>query len=130
MKNQEAERIDAVVDLNALDRIAAKVYKIAAEHGFHEGEVIGKEAATKERIAIFIANLHSECSELWESSKRGSLFDECDKNIGVTSAGEELADIIIRALDTAHTLGISISSAVSLKSAYNETRPYKHGKNC
>jgi NTP pyrophosphatase (non-canonical NTP hydrolase) len=123
-------------DMRALSRIAARLYRVSADHGFHEGEVIGPQAATTERIAIFVANLHGECSELWEAYRKGSLFDTCDKNTRalalppLTNAEEELADIIIRALDTAHTLGIDVGRAITIKTAYNEQRPHKHGKKC
>lgn len=45
----------------------------------------------------------------------------------LTCAEEELADVIIRALDTAGTLRIDIDRAVRIKHAYNETRPHRHG---
>lgn len=40
----------------------------------------------------------------------------------------ELADTLIRILDYAAEAGIDISAAVRAKVAYNETRPYRHGK--
>jgi NTP pyrophosphatase (non-canonical NTP hydrolase) len=45
----------------------------------------------------------------------------------MTYAEEELADIIIRALDTSHQLGLDINAAVNKKMEYNLTRPYRHG---
>lgn len=41
--------------------------------------------------------------------------------------GIELADIIIRCLDTATAYGINIEEAVARKLEYNETRPERHG---
>jgi NTP pyrophosphatase (non-canonical NTP hydrolase) len=120
--------IDEQMDANALDRVAARMYQIADEHGFHEGETLGEVELG--RLAMFIANLHGECSELWEAARKGKLLDDCDKGIGLSNAAEELADIIIRAMDTARSLGISIGDAITTKAAYNKTRPYKHGKAC
>lgn len=40
----------------------------------------------------------------------------------------ELADCIIRCLDTMHSLGVDIDAIVEEKMAYNDTRPYKHGR--
>lgn len=40
----------------------------------------------------------------------------------------ELADCIIRCLDTMHSLGVDIDAVVEQKMAYNNSRPYKHGK--
>ena len=109
-----------------LNQLASKVYTIATAHGFHKGEYIGGQ--TVERMAAFVANLHGEVSELWEAVRKNKLFLQCDKPIPMNCAEEELADIVIRALDTAASLGIDIGRAVQIKSAYNETRPYMHGK--
>jgi len=40
---------------------------------------------------------------------------------------EELADIIIRALDTAAAMGLRIGDAIKAKHEYNLTRSHKHG---
>jgi NTP pyrophosphatase (non-canonical NTP hydrolase) len=115
-------------DAEAIDRTAKTMYQIAADHGFHEGETIG--VVPVERLGMFIANLHGECSELWEAARRGKLDESCDKGQDLTNAEEELADIVIRAMDTAHSMGISLGTAIARKSAYNRSRPYKHGKKC
>lgn len=51
---------------------------------------------------------------------------------GVTPKPEgvavELADCIIRCLDTMHGLGVDIDAVVARKMAYNATRPHKHGR--
>lgn len=113
---------------DALNQVAGEVYRIAADHGFHEGEVAGM--VSNERMAMFCANLHGEASELWESCRRGGLHKDCDKDVPLSQASEELADIIIRAMDTAVALGVDIGRAIALKSRYNESRAYKHGKTC
>lgn len=109
----------------SLNDLAKHFYLIAHEHGFHNHD------DSPGRIAEFIANLHGEVSELWEAYRTNALFSPCDKapkmSEPLTCAEEELADIIIRALDTAHTWGIDIDRAVRIKSAYNETRSFKHG---
>ena len=40
----------------------------------------------------------------------------------------ELADCIIRCLDTMHSLGVDVDGVVARKMAYNASRPFKHGK--
>lgn len=40
----------------------------------------------------------------------------------------ELADCLIRCLDTMHSLGVDIDAVVAEKMAYNAARPFKHGK--
>jgi hypothetical protein len=116
----------------ALNTVACKVFAIAREHGFHEGDIgsVGELHVTLDRMAKFCANLHGEVSELWEAARKGHLSVKCDKDIqpSLSCAEEELADIVIRALDTARTLGLDIGRAIALKSAYNEQREYMHGK--
>ncbi len=108
-------------DCRGVTRLAADMYQNAVEKGFHDGESIGPEAISLERIAIFMSNLHEECSELWSAARKGTLFHDCDKNCGLTNAAEELADIVIRTMDTAHSLGVDLGLAISKKAAYNKT---------
>lgn len=89
----------------------------------------------RENIAVFVANLHGEVSELWEAFRKGEIHKPCKKakEMGamglpaLTCAEEEIADIIIRALDTAQAFGINAAQAVAAKHAYNTTRPHRHG---
>lgn len=109
-------------DYESLNRIAARSHEIAVEHGFFEGDV---------DVASICSNLHGEVSELWEAYRKNQLDSPCEKaekmEKPLTCAEEELADIVIRALDDAVVLGVDIGRAVAVKMAYNETRPYKHG---
>jgi len=105
-----------------------EVYTVAKNNGFHSFTSVPV-------LGNFIANLHSEVTELWEAYRAGTLNERCDKAAkmeehgveAMTCAEEELADIIIRALDTAHVLGIDVDSAVTRKNAFNKTRSYRHG---
>jgi NTP pyrophosphatase (non-canonical NTP hydrolase) len=80
------------------------------------------------RMGTFIANLHGEVSELWDASMAGRLNTQCDKPVSLTCAEEELADIVIRVMDTAKSLGVNLGRAIQIKSEYNRTRPFMHGK--
>lgn len=105
-----------------LNALASEMYSIAAEHGFHERAL---------PVAELLANLHGEVSELWEAYRKGQLDEPCDKADKMpeplTCAEEELADVIIRALDTAATWGIDIEKSIRVKAEFNRTRPYRHG---
>jgi NTP pyrophosphatase (non-canonical NTP hydrolase) len=110
---------------DAIQACALEMYAIADKSGFHEDEIIGVIPAN---FGAWMANLHSEVSELWEAYRKGQLASPCDKGGTImTCAEEELADIVIRAMDTAVGLGVDIGRAIELKSAYNRTRPFRHG---
>ena len=105
-----------------LNTLAKKINQTAHEKGFYD---------EKETTAAYMnracANLHDEVSELHEAFRNGNLFKMTDKSIDMTFGEEELADIIIRALDTSQELNIDINAAVSKKMEYNLSRPYRHG---
>lgn len=107
-----------------LDLFSTEVYKNAESKGFHASD---SKRLDVENYAIWTANLHGEVSELWEAARKNQLFDSCDKGCDLTCEEEELADIIIRVLDTACARGISIGRAVVEKHEYNKTRPHMHG---
>jgi NTP pyrophosphatase (non-canonical NTP hydrolase) len=41
--------------------------------------------------------------------------------------GSELADVLIRLIDTAYWRGVDLQAEYERKMAYNRTRPYRHG---
>lgn len=101
------------------NEVAAQIHEWAVRKGFWEH---GKERNDGEMIAL----MHSELSEALEALRRGNPPD--DKIPGFTGAEAELADTIIRIMDTAHARGWRVAEAISEKMAYNEGRPHKHGK--
>lgn len=105
-----------------LNELAAKIWQNGSNKGFH-----GEDGNTVSPVAELISNLHGEVSELWEAYRKGALDKQCDKPVTMTCAEEELADIIIRALDTAYALKVDIDWAIHQKHFYNTTRPFRHG---
>jgi NTP pyrophosphatase (non-canonical NTP hydrolase) len=117
-----------------INNLAKYIYKIAKEHGFHELDYF--QDRRLQMLPSFLMNLHAEISEIWEAYRNNSLFEDCNKAIKMEQLGlkklnaleEELADIIIRCLDTAHTFNLDIGRAILDKCEYNKTREWKHGK--
>ena len=119
--------------IDALNELSRAAYDNATAKGFHDKD---DQNSLVDNYKGWVANIHSEVSELWEAAKTNNLYQPCDKaqfmedQLGdrLNCEEEELADIIIRVLDTAGARGINIGRAVLLKMAYNATRPHMHGK--
>jgi len=86
-------------------------------------------------VPTMVALMHSEVSELLEAWRKGKLNEPSDHADAMTAAGcpvmtcaaEEIADVIIRALNAAYALGVDPDRAVHEKMAFNATRTYRHG---
>jgi NTP pyrophosphatase (non-canonical NTP hydrolase) len=111
--------------IKAINAVTDEMYRIAQDHGFHAKDGY---TPTVDRMALFTSNLHGEVSELWEAARHGNLDAPCDKPIPLTFAEEELADMVIRVMDTAMSLHIDLGKAIAVKADYNKSRPFMHGK--
>jgi len=109
---------------------AEEIHGIAKEKGWHD-EPMTERAG----VAVYFLNIIAEATEAWEAFRAGKLNELCDKadkmralnQKPLTCAEEELADIVIRAFDTAEKLGIDIEGAIRSKSEYNRSRSHRHG---
>jgi NTP pyrophosphatase (non-canonical NTP hydrolase) len=102
-----------------LNQLGQEAYDNAKAHGFYDDP-----PSVPERLCL----IHSEVSEALEDFRDGKMdlsFEENGKPVGFPS---ELADSLIRIVDLAYYLGIDLDEAVKVKMAYNQTRPYRHGR--
>jgi NTP pyrophosphatase (non-canonical NTP hydrolase) len=127
--------------LAVLNQLRDHVAENARKHGFKDPpkgiplEVWQSPELDVVRAAIYSSNQHGEASEFWEAARKGKLGAPCDKSKDMialnlpplTNAQEEIADEIIRALDKAAEFKVDVAEAVSVKMAFNATRPHKHG---
>lgn len=116
--------------MKTLNEIADSVHALAWEKGWHN--LKENEDSFVERMCN---NLHDEVSELHEAWRNNRLRALCDKSDEMRQLGieplncleEELADIIIRALDNSRKLSVDIQSAIERKHLFNMSRSKRHG---
>lgn len=121
---------------DVLDGLAQDIYQTAEKNGFWED---GDDLRT---VPVKLALITSEVSEALEAHRKkydcpedGCVGDYyCEYQFELMTPeqhadfGEELADIIIRTLDLAYGLNVSIGQVVQDKVEKNRDRPFKHNK--
>lgn len=107
--------------VESFNEMAVNMHTIARQHGFW---ATGVERNKGELIAL----MHSELSELLEAERKYTASQPCVKVPEINQAEEELADLVIRAMDYAAGHNLDLGRAIALKASYNMGRPYMHGK--
>ena len=91
---------------------------------------------TERNVPEQLALMHSEISEALEEYRKGNKLDyvyygyveeqrQWSKPEGFAI---ELADCVIRIMDTCEAYGIDLEEMIKVKMEYNETRSYRHGR--
>ena len=99
--------------------------RISLEHGFWGNR------DNPDRLLMLIVGEVAEAHEELRSGKRATEVYYEETSIGKKPCGvpSELADIIIRVFDHAAQMGITnLADVIIEKMKYNESRPFKHGK--
>lgn len=111
---EEKEGEDMGYGFGALNDYAHRAHTNAVAKGFWDDRDPSNVLSTLAELAL----IHSEVSEAAEAIRKpdGGNF------------GEELADIVIRVMDTAEAHGVNLEQEIVNKMATNEARPHKHGK--
>lgn len=99
------------------NKLSDEVYGLACEKGWH---------TTKRDPAVAIALMHAELSEALEALRNDPTAR--DKHVpDMKNVEVELADVVIRIMDTAQAEGWNVGEAVIKKYLANRERPYMHG---
>lgn len=128
--------------INAIGDMTQEIHKNAVEHGFYE--VV---PSIPERLMLTVGELAEALEEYRNDTPTQYVVRQepdaksasgCrvnwitnpmewrpgEKPEGIAS---ELADAVIRIMDTCAEQGIDLGAMIAIKHAYNKTRPYKHG---
>lgn len=104
-----------------IDDLCSFSYDNAEKKGFHR-----PDPNFYQRMMLIV----TECAEAVEGARKGQPFDRNVNAPGEKPEGipSEVADIFIRLGDLCKEFGVPITDAIWEKMAWNETRPYMHGK--
>ncbi len=108
----EARLIQKVQEARTLLELQGVAHATAVTKGWHDG------ADPERDFQKWIALAHSELSEALDAHRKGR---------GLAAIGEELADVVIRVMDTAEAMGIDLEGAVRQKMWFNAMRSQRHG---
>ena len=107
--------------MTSLSVLAKKAHKTAREKGWWDRKplwlVIWTWIKGERSLPEMLALIHSEVSEALDAYRKGDM----------KAFGKELADVMIRVMDTAEGTGVKIDFEVVDKMRFNATRPYRHG---
>lgn len=86
-----------------------------------------KEYWPKRNVGEMMMLWVTEIAEAYEEYRKGRLDDTYEVDGKPEGGVVEVADLIIRVLDTAHDRDWNLGYAIRAKMNYNKTRPYRHG---
>lgn len=103
--------------------------RVNEEHGFHEYKSLTTDVERTRYLESKLLLVVSEIAEAQDELRSGhsphEIYFDGDKPMGFLT---EIADAAIRIMDIFHELDEGALRVMVQKVQYNETRPYKHGR--
>lgn len=106
-----------------LSKFQQEVHQVAVDKGWHDPS-LGPVKTFLEETMLMVSEI-SEAAEAARTDRPVYYLAEGNKPDGVAA---ELADTVLRILDSAESRGIPVVKAILEKHDYNKTRPIRHGK--
>lgn len=103
----------------SLDELSHEVYENNLQHGFFD---------SRRTFGDDVALLHSEVSEAFETYRSIGLAERTRDNGKPDDVASELADVLIRLLDTARRYDVNLEAEYERKMSFNRGREHLHGK--
>ena len=107
--------------------IQKKVANTAKEHGFWDVDIDSNPASIDRKLMLIVGEI-TEAHEEWRKGNLTTYYQTTESGNKPEGFFPELADAVIRIMDLAEQLGVDLQPIILEKDAYNERRPYKHGK--
>jgi NTP pyrophosphatase (non-canonical NTP hydrolase) len=109
---------NAFIDLT--NDLCADVYALSRRNGFHDPE---------KTLPHTVGMIVSELAEAIEADRKSPAIPMASTKLDMlTAVEEELADAVIRIMDYCGKHGMNLGKAIIAKHAYNQSRPFRHGK--
>ena len=130
----QADKMNERLFIEMFTIIQNKAHSTAVEKGFHNllsrlKDDLGPKDYTEVKDIFIIKQLGLMCEEIGEAMSavrhHNANDDKLTNRLGIEV---EMADCIIRIMDLAGLLKLDVAGAIIEKMAFNDKRPYLHGK--
>ncbi len=114
----------------AIEETAKALWQHTREHGFStisDTVSVLKQHWPKRNVGEMMMLWVTEIAEAYEEYRKGRLDDTYEVDGKPEGGVVEVADLIIRIMDTAEHRDWNLGHAIRKKMDYNKTRPYRHG---
>jgi hypothetical protein len=107
-----------------LRELAHEIHRINVDKGWRVDGVAPNDRTLGNELINIVSEITEASEELRNGHEAHEIYEYDGKPEGFPI---EMADAVIRIIDTCYARGIDLYAAIQMKMAYNRTRPYRHG---